>query len=151
MLHFSPHCIGSGRDGINFPPSSPPSAVLCIGSWKGVANPAVSWLLLSSAPQHQGCLSNSPPSPAGWGWARSRSRGGTQPGQLTPTDQRDVPDQMASCSAYKSWGKEGVIIKLKLIEILTFFCKNTTSANILILASKTRLHRTSSALGKRAH
>jgi len=51
----------------------------------------------------------------------------------------------------KSWGKEGVVIKLKLVEILTFFCKTTTSANILVLESKTRPHSTSSAVGKRAH
>ena len=30
---------------------------------------------------------------------------GTQPGQLTPTDQRDIPDHMASCSAYKAGGR----------------------------------------------
>ena len=44
--------------------------------------------------QHQGCLSNIPPSPVGWGWAGSWE--GTQLGQLTQTDQRDIPDRMTS-------------------------------------------------------
>ena len=30
----------------------------------------------------------------------------TQPGQLTPTDQRDLPDHMTQCSAIKAGGKK---------------------------------------------
>jgi len=33
---------------------------------------------------------------------------GTRPGQLTPSDQRDIPCHMVSCSAYKvDGGEEG--------------------------------------------
>lgn len=39
-----------------------------------------------------------------WGWTRIWKW--TQVGQLTPSDQRDTPDCMASSSAYKS-GEEG--------------------------------------------
>ena len=39
------------------------------------------------------------------GWRCTRSREGTQPGQLTPSDQRDIPYYMASCSAYKAGGR----------------------------------------------
>jgi len=35
-----------------------------------------------------------------------RSWEGTQTGQLTPSDQRDVPCCMMSCSARKAGGKE---------------------------------------------
>jgi len=39
------------------------------------------------------------------GWGCTRSWDGTQLGQLTPPDQRDIPYPMASCSAYKVWGR----------------------------------------------
>lgn len=32
---------------------------------------------------------------------------GTWPGQVTPTGQRDIPDPLPSCSAYKAGGEEG--------------------------------------------
>ncbi|XP_052652315.1 uncharacterized protein LOC128145747 isoform X2 [Harpia harpyja] len=35
------------------------------------------------------------------GWGGTRSSEGTQLGQLMPTDPRDIPDHMTSCSAYK--------------------------------------------------
>ncbi|XP_052652319.1 uncharacterized protein LOC128145747 isoform X5 [Harpia harpyja] len=36
------------------------------------------------------------------GWGGTRSSEGTQLGQLMPTDPRDIPDHMTSCSAYKA-------------------------------------------------
>ena len=55
-------CIGSGWDGVNFPHSRPHSAVLCIGSWKGVDNTPGFWRLLSSAPTASRLsLQHSPP------------------------------------------------------------------------------------------
>jgi len=39
------------------------------------------------------------------GWGCIRSWEGTQPGQLTPADQRDVPYRRMSCSAYKAEGR----------------------------------------------
>ena len=36
------------------------------------------------------------------GWGCTRSWEGTQLGRLTPTDQRDIPYHMMSCSAYKA-------------------------------------------------
>ena len=39
------------------------------------------------------------------GWGCTRSWEGTQLGQLTPTDQRDIPYHMTSCSAYKAGGR----------------------------------------------
>lgn len=42
-------CIQSGWDGINFPHSSPYSAVLCSGSWKDVDKTPIFWLPSSSA------------------------------------------------------------------------------------------------------
>ena len=36
------------------------------------------------------------------GWGCTRSWEGTQLGQLTPTAQRDIPDHMMPCSAYKA-------------------------------------------------
>ena len=45
-----------------------------------------------------------PHQPVGWGCTRSWE--GTQLGQLTPTDQRDIPYHITSFSAYKA-GKRG--------------------------------------------
>jgi len=39
------------------------------------------------------------------GWRCTRSWEGTQLGQLSPADQRDIPDHMASRSAIKVGGK----------------------------------------------
>ena len=39
-------------------------------------------------------------------WRGTRSWEGTQLGQLTPTDQRDIPYHMTSCSAIKAGGKK---------------------------------------------
>ena len=59
------------------------------------------WLLLSS----QGF--NFPTLPLQRvGWDCTRHWEGTQPGQLTPTDQRDIPYQVTLCSAIKAKRKE---------------------------------------------
>jgi len=39
----------------------------------------------------------------GWGCTSSRER--TPPGQLTPTDQRDIPHCMTSCLEIKARGR----------------------------------------------
>lgn len=44
--------------------------------------------------------------PAGWACAWSWELGGTQPGQLALTDQRDVPHHMELCSVIKPGGKK---------------------------------------------
>jgi len=41
----------------------------------------------------------------GVGWGCTRNWEGTQLGQLTPTDQRDIPCHITSCSAYKADGR----------------------------------------------
>ena len=55
--------------------------------------------------QSQGlfCFSPQPTSEQAEGGTRSWE--GTQPGQLTPTDQKDIPDHMTSCLAYKAGGR----------------------------------------------
>ena len=55
--------------------------------------------------QSQGlfCFSTPPHQRVGWGCTRSWE--GTQLGQLTPTDQRDIPYHMTSWSAYKAGGR----------------------------------------------
>jgi len=40
-----------------------------------------------------------------WAARCTRNWEGTQPGQLTPNDQRDVPYHMMSCSTYKVGGR----------------------------------------------
>jgi len=66
--------------------------------------------------------SSSHPSPTSEqaGGAQDAGRG-TQPGQLAPADQRDIPDHMMSCSAIKSWGNkkkredEGVFVVILFV------------------------------------
>ena len=54
--------------------------------------------------QHQ-AFSVSHPTPPASRLGVHRSWDGTQTGQLTPTDQRDIPYHMTLCSAYKARGK----------------------------------------------
>lgn len=42
-------------------------------------------------------------------WGCKRGWEETQPGQVTQTDQRDIPDHMASCSGHKGRGAFGVM------------------------------------------
>lgn len=96
-------CTGFGWGGVNFLCSSPYGAVFWISAENSVDIMEM-WLLLSST-----CSESRPfqlLTPAlrvGWGCMRSLE--GTQPGQLTPTNQRDIPDHMASRSAYKAVGE----------------------------------------------
>ena len=53
--------------------------------------------------QSQGLFCSPPHQRAGWGCTRSWE--GTQPGQLTPTAQRDIPYHRTPCSAYKAGGR----------------------------------------------
>ena len=46
-----------------------------------------------------------PPPQQRAGWGGTRSWEGTQLGQLTPTDHRDIPDHMVSCAACKAGGR----------------------------------------------
>ena len=85
-----------------FPCSSPHGAVFYVGSWQGVDSTLVLWLLLSSAYTAPRLFLTFPPH-SGTGWARSWE--GTQPGQLTRTDQRDIPYHMTSAQ-YKAGRKE---------------------------------------------
>jgi len=66
-----------------------------------VDNTGMFWLLLSSAYiEPRPFLLLTPPHQGDWGCTRSWE--GTQLGQLTPTDQRDVLYRMTSCSAMKA-------------------------------------------------
>lgn len=59
--------------------------------------------------------------------------GGTQLGQLTLTDQRDIPDLMTSCSAYKAGGekkKEGTFRVMVLFPQVAVACDNPASLEI---------------------
>lgn len=63
------------------------------------------WLLLSRAcPESRPfVLLPSSHQRGDWGYIRNWER--TQLGQLSPTDQRDIPDHMISCSIYKAGGR----------------------------------------------
>ena len=70
-----------------------------------VDNAEVFLLLLSSAyTESRSFLLLTPPHQQ-IGWGCTRSWEGTQLGQLTPTDPRDIPDHMMSCLAYKAGGR----------------------------------------------
>lgn len=81
---------------------------LCFGFvLKTVDNSGMFSLSLSRAyTESRSFLLLTPPHQRG-GWGCTRSWEGTQLGQLTPADQRDIPDHMASCSAHKSGEEEG--------------------------------------------
>lgn len=80
-LSFIPHFLNqatSGRVGLGgFPQSSPQSAELCIGSWKGAGNTLVFWQPPGSPSQHPGCVSNIPP-PWASGLGMAKGLEGTQ-------------------------------------------------------------------------
>uniref|UniRef100_A0A8C8B9E4 Uncharacterized protein n=1 Tax=Otus sunia TaxID=257818 RepID=A0A8C8B9E4_9STRI len=94
--------LGLAEPELVFPCSSPHGAVFYVGSWQGVDSTLVLWLLLSSAYTAPRLFPTFSPL-SGTGWARSWE--GTQPGQLTRTDQRDIPDHMTSAQ-YKAGRKE---------------------------------------------
>lgn len=78
-----------GVKGSQFPPQQT-SVVLCTGSWKGIDNMPVFWLLPSSA----GTTSVLSLQHFPHRWARSWEE--TQPGPWTQTDQRGIPCHRAS-------------------------------------------------------
>ena len=95
-------CAGFDWGRVNFLRSSWYEAMFWICAENSVDNTGMFSLLLSSAytESRPFLLLTAPHQRGGWGCTRSWE--GTQPGQLTPTDQRDIPYRMASCSAYKA-------------------------------------------------
>ena len=99
-------CAGFAWGRVNFLRSSWYGAMFCICAENRVDNTEMLLLSLSSAyTESRPFLLLTPPCQR-VGWGCTRSWEGTQPGQLTPTDQTDIPYHMASCSAIKSWGKK---------------------------------------------
>lgn len=86
---------------VNFLHSSWYGAVLFIRAENTVDNSGVFSLLLSSThTQSRSFLFFTLPQKEG-GWGSARTWQGTQLGQLTLIDQRDIPEHMETCSAYK--------------------------------------------------
>ena len=105
-------CAGFGWDRVNFLRSSWYGAMFWICAEDSVGNTGMFSLLLSSAYTEPRPFLLLPPPHQRGGWGGIRSWEGTQLGQLTPTDQRDIPDHKMSCSAYKAGGrrrKRGVV------------------------------------------
>ena len=100
---FLEHCAGFGWDTVNFLHSSWYGAVCWICAENSVDNPGMFSFLLSSAYTEPRPLLPLTPPASSWGCTRSWE--GTQLGQLTPTDQRDIPYHMTSWSAYKAGGR----------------------------------------------
>ena len=87
-------CAGFGWDRVNFLHSSSYGAVFWICAGNSADNTGMFSLLLSSAyTESRPFLLLTPPHQRG-GWGCTRSWEGTQRGQLTPTDQRDIPYHM---------------------------------------------------------
>ena len=98
-------CAGFDWNRVNFFHSSYYGTMFWICAENSIDNTGVFSLLLSRAyTQSRPFLLLTPPHQrAGWGCTRNWE--GTQSGQLSPTDQRDIPYHMTSCSAYKAGGK----------------------------------------------
>jgi len=54
----------------------------------------------------------------------TRSQEGAQPGQLTPTDPRDIPYHVTSCSVYKAGGRR----KGGMFRVMAFVCPSNCYA-----------------------
>lgn len=93
-------CTESGWGGVNFLHSSPLCAVLCICSYPGVGNTPMFWMLLSSPHSIKAFVPLPPSRPVGWLWAKGWA--GTQLGQLTQADPKDISYHMMACSAIKA-------------------------------------------------
>lgn len=78
----------------SFSLSSPQGAVLCIGTQKGAGNTPVFWLLLGRAGAASALALNILPPARDCEWARSWE--GTQPGQQTQINQREIPCHVMS-------------------------------------------------------
>ena len=101
-----PHASScTGWDRVNFLHNNWYGAVFWICAENSVDNTGMFQLWLSRAytVSRPFLLLTPPHQPGGWGCPRSWE--GTQPGQLTPTDQRDIPYRMTSCAAYKAGGR----------------------------------------------
>ena len=90
---------------VNFLHSSYYGAMVWICAENSVDNTGMFSLLLSSAyTESRPFLLLTPPHQR-VGWGCTRSWEGTQPGQLPPAAQRDIPDHRMSCSAHKAGGR----------------------------------------------
>ena len=99
-------CTGFGWDRVDFLPSSEYGAMFWICAENSVGKTRFSYCWAVSRPFLPLRL---PCQRAGWGCTRSWE--GTQPGHLTPADQREILCHMGSCSAIKRWG-EGTALGL---------------------------------------
>ena len=79
--------------------------MFCICAENGVDNTEVCSLLLSRVYTASGAVPLLTLLHQRAGWECTRSWGGTQAGQLTPTGQRDTPYRVTSCSACKAGGR----------------------------------------------
>ena len=97
-------CAGCGWDSVNLLHSRWYGAMFysCAANRVGSTGMCSLWPSSAHTEPRPFLLLTPPHQPAGWGYARSRA--GTQLGQLTPADPRDVPCHTASCSAYKAGG-----------------------------------------------
>ena len=80
--------------------------MFCICAENSVDNTGMFSLLLSSAYTESRRLLLLTPPHQRVGWEGTRSWERTQLGQLTATDQRDIPHHMTSCLAYKARGRK---------------------------------------------
>ena len=96
-------CPGFGWDRVNFLSSSWYSVMFWVQYEKNVDNTLMFSLLLSSVYTESRIFQLLVPSQQE-GWRGTRSWEGTQPGQLTPTAQRNVPYHVTSCPVYKLRG-----------------------------------------------
>ena len=101
----SRNCASFGWDRVNFLHSNWYGATfwICVGN--SVDNTGMFSFLLSSAYPEPRALLLLPPPHQRAGWGGTRSWEGTQPGQLTPTDPREIPHHTTSCSACKAGGR----------------------------------------------
>lgn len=97
---FKPSCTGLDWDGVGFPHSSSYDAIFWISDQNSIDN-TLFWQLLNSAYSVKAfSLSHTVLQ-----WSRLgkvREWEGTQLGQLTPTEQGDIPCHMTTCSAIKT-------------------------------------------------
>ena len=101
-----PWCAGFGWDRVNFLPSSWYGAMFQICAENGADDTGMFSLLLSSAYTESRPFPLLTPPHQRRGWGCGRSWEGTQLGQLTPADQRDIPYHMMSYAQHIKLGEE---------------------------------------------
>ena len=79
--------------------------MLLIRAENSLDNRGMFWFLLTSAYTESRPFQLLMPPHQQVGWGCTMSWKGTQPGQLTPKDQRDTPDHIMSHFVIKTWGK----------------------------------------------